>query len=110
MEIHRDRVAVVTGAAGGLGPALARRCAARGLELVLTDVDRDRLEVVRRGLGKAPPGAARPNDVSRADEVEALAALAFERFAAPVAETSENDWRRVPPARSPSRPDPGARP
>lgn len=109
MEIHRDQVAVITGAAGGLGRALARRCAARGLKLVLADVDRDGLEAVRRTLGEGAPCATRPTDISRAEEVEALAALAFERFgrvhllfnnagvglAAPVADTSENDWRWV---------------
>ena len=109
MEIHRDQVAVITGAAGGLGLALARRCAARGLKLVLADLDRDGLEVARRSLGEGVPCEARPTDVSRAEELEALAALAFGRFgrvhllfnnagvglAAPVAETSENDWRWV---------------
>jgi NAD(P)-dependent dehydrogenase (short-subunit alcohol dehydrogenase family) len=109
MEIHRDQVAVITGAAGGLGQALARRCAARGLSLVLADVDREGLEAARRALGEAVPCATRPTDVSRAEEVEALAALAYQRFgrvhllfnnagvgfAAPVAETRENDWRWV---------------
>lgn len=109
MEIHRDQVAVITGAAGGLGLALARQCAARGLQLVLADVDRDGLEAARRTLGPEVPCATRATDVSRAEELEALAALAFERFgrvhllfnnagvglAAPVAETTENDWRWV---------------
>jgi NAD(P)-dependent dehydrogenase (short-subunit alcohol dehydrogenase family) len=109
MEIHSDQVAVITGAAGGLGLALARRCAARGLSLVLADVDRDGLEAARRALGDSAPCETRPTDVSRAEEVEALAETAFRRFgrvhllfnnagvglAAPVAETSENDWRWV---------------
>ena len=109
MEIHRDQVAVITGAAGGLGLALARRCAARGLGLVLADVDREGLEAARRALGEGVPCETRPTDVSRAEELRALADLAFGRFgrvhllfnnagvglAAPVAETTENDWRWV---------------
>ncbi len=109
MQIHRDQVAVITGAAGALGLALARRCAARGLSLVLADVDRDGLEAARRTLGESTPCEVRATDVSRAEEVEALAEAAFRRFgrvhllfnnagvalAAPVAETSENDWRWV---------------
>ncbi len=102
-------MAVITGAAGGLGLALARQCAARGLSLVLADVDRDGLQAARRGLGEGVACELRPTDVSRADELAALAGLTFQRFgrvhllfnnagvglAAPVAETTENDWRWV---------------
>jgi len=42
--------AVVTGAGGGIGGALARRLAAEGLALVLSDVDADRLAAVAEAL------------------------------------------------------------
>jgi short-subunit dehydrogenase len=48
--------AVVTGAAGGLGAALAERLAARGSHLVLVDRDADRLAGIAGGLRTAHPG------------------------------------------------------
>jgi NAD(P)-dependent dehydrogenase (short-subunit alcohol dehydrogenase family) len=107
METLKGGVAVITGAAGGLGRALARQCLDRGMRLVLSDVDGAAVEEVARSL--APPGGclAVAADVSRAEDVEALARKAFERFgevrllfnnagvalARTVADTSANDWR-----------------
>ncbi|MGB7405190.1 MAG: bifunctional rhamnulose-1-phosphate aldolase/short-chain dehydrogenase [Pacificimonas sp.] len=44
------RVALVTGAAGGIGSAIARRLAAAGACMVLTDIDEDRLYELTRSL------------------------------------------------------------
>jgi len=41
---------LITGAAGGLGRALAAECASRGYDIFLTDVSLCGLEVIRRGL------------------------------------------------------------
>jgi len=43
-------VAVVTGAASGLGEALATHCAELGMSVVLADVNRDALETIRKKL------------------------------------------------------------
>ncbi len=78
-----DRVAVVTGAASGIGRALARRFAAEGMKLVLADVERPALEKVAAEL--AASGArvvAVPTDVSKPEQVEALARRALEAFGA----------------------------
>ncbi|MFW3168527.1 SDR family NAD(P)-dependent oxidoreductase [Geodermatophilus sp. CPCC 206100] len=48
--------AVVTGAAGGIGAALAHGLALRGSSLVLLDRDADGLATVARGIGAAHPG------------------------------------------------------
>ncbi len=70
----RDKVAVVTGAASGIGQATAEKLASEGMRLVLADVDRARLDDVAAQLG----ALAVPTDVSSASEVEALAVRAFE--------------------------------
>jgi len=41
---------LITGAAGGLGKALAAECASRGWDLLLTDLSEDSLALVARGL------------------------------------------------------------
>jgi len=50
----RSPVVLITGAAGGIGSAVARRFSASGWQLLLTDVDADAL----RQLGEGLPGAA----------------------------------------------------
>jgi NAD(P)-dependent dehydrogenase (short-subunit alcohol dehydrogenase family) len=46
-----DRTVVITGAAGGIGRALARRCAEVGARIALTDVRADELAAVAAELG-----------------------------------------------------------
>jgi len=60
-----DRGAVVTGAAGGIGRALAARLVAEGARVVVNDVDADRLATTAREIGAhAVPGdAASPGGV-----------------------------------------------
>ena len=81
MKELRDRVAVVTGAASGIGLALSRRFANEGMRVVLADVEVDALEAARRELvdGGAEAIAVR-TDVSQADEVAALAAATLDAF------------------------------
>lgn len=68
------RIALVTGAANGLGRAIALRLAAAGAQVVATDVDAAGIESVasaiveREGAGSA---LAQRLDVTRAEEVEA---------------------------------------
>src|SRR5579885_2688083 len=83
MEEFRDRVAVVTGAASGIGRALAERFAAAGMKVVLADVEQGALASAERALAS---GGARvlavPTDVSKASDVEALAQRTLEAFGA----------------------------
>jgi NADP-dependent 3-hydroxy acid dehydrogenase YdfG len=46
----RDRVIVVTGAASGMGRAIARAADREGARLVLSDADGDRLKAVGQSL------------------------------------------------------------
>ncbi|MFF0746068.1 SDR family NAD(P)-dependent oxidoreductase [Streptomyces sp. NPDC004111] len=83
MELRRDQVAVVTGAASGIGLAMVRRFAAEGLRVVLADVEEDALEKAAADL--RADGArvlARVVDVSERDSVVALADAVYDAFGA----------------------------
>lgn len=58
----QGRVALVTGASGGIGRAIARRLAAEGAAVVLTDIDPAGLEELSREFGEQ--GVAVPLDVT----------------------------------------------
>jgi NAD(P)-dependent dehydrogenase (short-subunit alcohol dehydrogenase family) len=77
----RDRVAVVTGAASGIGRGLAERFAAEGMKVVLADIEAPALAAAAQEL--ADKGAAvfpYQADVSQAESVEALAGRVYEEF------------------------------
>ena len=52
-------VAVITGAAGGIGFSLARQCAARGAHVLLSDIDGTKLENAGRALRDSLVGSRR---------------------------------------------------
>ena len=81
MKLAHGQVAVVTGAASGIGLALARRFAARGLDVVLSDIEVGPLEDAAESVAAAGVETiAVPVDVSRPDDVEELARRTIERF------------------------------
>jgi NAD(P)-dependent dehydrogenase (short-subunit alcohol dehydrogenase family) len=83
MKIFRDKVAVVTGAASGIGRAMVERFATEGMKVVLADVEERALADATRALvDRGATALAVRTDVSRAADVEALARTAFERFGA----------------------------
>jgi len=103
----RGRVAVITGASSGLGREFARAAAARGMRLVLADVEPVGLEQLRGELAGATDAIARGVDVADGAAVEALAVAAYEKFGAVhllfnnagvgtaglIWENSERDWQ-----------------
>jgi NAD(P)-dependent dehydrogenase (short-subunit alcohol dehydrogenase family) len=81
MELARGQVAVVTGAASGIGLALANAFAARGLVVVIADVEEERLATAADEVGRHGVDVlTRRTDVSREEEVAGLAAATLERF------------------------------
>ncbi|MFK3737737.1 SDR family NAD(P)-dependent oxidoreductase [Massilia sp. TN1-12] len=81
MNEFAGRVAVVTGAAGGLGRAIAERAAALGMKLVLADLDSDALEMASEELQAGGAEVlALVCDVRKCTHVEELADAAMIRF------------------------------
>ncbi|MFF4491861.1 SDR family NAD(P)-dependent oxidoreductase [Streptomyces sp. NPDC001544] len=83
MELREGQVAVVTGAASGIGLAMARRFAAEGLKVVLADVEEAALAKAADDL--RADGAdvhARVVDVGVREQVLDLAASAYETYGA----------------------------
>lgn len=83
MNTFQGKVAVVTGAASGIGRALAERCAKEGMKVVLADIEEQALLQTSRDLAaQGTETLAVQTDVSQAVEVERLAKTAFETYSA----------------------------
>ena len=83
MQAFRDRVAVITGAASGIGRGLARRCAHEGMKVVLADIEPAALaeaEAELRALNA--PVVSIVTDVAKVREMEILAQRTLEAFGA----------------------------
>ena len=101
-----EKVALVTGAARGIGLATAHRFLREGWQVVMIDRDGEELTKVVQGLNAALPIIA---DVSQPDQVEDFIAETVKRFGrldalvnnagvadfGPIAETSFERWRTI---------------
>jgi NAD(P)-dependent dehydrogenase (short-subunit alcohol dehydrogenase family) len=76
------KTAVITGAGSGFGLETARLAAARGMNLVLVDVQADALEKAAAEFTHVEV-LSRVVDVAKADQMQALADAVQERFGAP---------------------------
>ncbi len=111
MRELKGKVAVVTGAASGIGLGIARALGAAGMDLVLADIQAAPLEDARRQVEELGARAAtRRADVSDFEQVAALARAAQETFGGlhvacnnagiamhgtPLEDISAEEWRRV---------------
>jgi len=106
LDLH-GKVAVVTGAASGLGQAVARGLVREGARVVLGDTDKGGLERTAAELGDA--ARWHRTDVARRDDIAALFRVCDEAFgpveilvtcagiisSAPLAAMTEEEWDRV---------------
>jgi meso-butanediol dehydrogenase/(S,S)-butanediol dehydrogenase/diacetyl reductase len=77
MQRFDGKVALVTAGAQGIGEAVARRIAAEGGSVVITDLQEDRIKALASELGNA---LAVRLDVTVREEVDAAVAATIERF------------------------------
>jgi NAD(P)-dependent dehydrogenase (short-subunit alcohol dehydrogenase family) len=83
MELQSGQVAVVTGAASGIGLALAESFARHGLSVVLADVQADALALAQSRVEEFGGNVLSVRtDVSKQTDVQALADAAIDRFGA----------------------------
>src|SRR4051794_41154567 len=76
-QTTRPRIAVITGGAGGLGYAIARRLAANGDIVVLWDIDQNAVEKAAETL----PGAhASVVDVTRQESIDGAVRQVVQEF------------------------------
>jgi len=80
MQELKGKTAVVTGAASGIGKALAAKSSAQGMNVVMADVEEVALAKARADLGCGPNLLTVVADVSRADVVDELARKTLEAF------------------------------
>ncbi|RRO16925.1 3-oxoacyl-ACP reductase FabG [Saccharopolyspora rhizosphaerae] len=78
MALLEDRTALITGAAQGIGLAIAERFAAEGARVVIADLDGTAAEAAAEGLSAEALGVA--CDVVSADDVERAIATSCEAF------------------------------
>jgi NAD(P)-dependent dehydrogenase (short-subunit alcohol dehydrogenase family) len=110
MRELRDKVAVVTGGASGIGRAMVDRFAAAGMKVVVADVEPKALAAAERELAAAGHAVlAVATDVSKPADVDALADRTLARFGkvhvvcnnagvsvgGPMWEHTLDDWRWV---------------
>ena len=81
MKEFKNKVAVITGAASGIGNALALKCCQEGMMVVLADIDSKNLARAEKKLLKyGEKVLSVVTDVSKTDEVNHLAKKTLDRF------------------------------
>ena len=107
----RDRAALITGGAGGIGLAVARRFAAAGARVALADIRLEAAQQAARELsGQGHRAIGLGGDVSHSGDADGLVSATVEQFGridilvnnagvmgrvAPLWELEDEDWNRV---------------
>ncbi len=106
----KDRVAIVTGAARGIGKAIASALLREGAKVILVDVDGERLEASKNEMkGKGGSALAIPLDITQNSEVKEMVDQIHKTFGridilvnnagiirrGTIETVTEEDWDRV---------------
>jgi NAD(P)-dependent dehydrogenase (short-subunit alcohol dehydrogenase family) len=79
----KDKVAVITGSASGMGRAVAERLAKEGMKVVLADIEQKALDKAESEMKAAGAKVlAVRTDVSKPEDIEALAKKTLDKFGA----------------------------
>jgi NAD(P)-dependent dehydrogenase (short-subunit alcohol dehydrogenase family) len=99
MDQFRDRVAVVTGAASGIGRGIAERCAQEGMKVVLAGINEENLIPVENALkANGAEVLSVQTDVSKLSDIEALAQKTLQVFGAVHLLVNNAGWLRADPS------------
>jgi len=81
MKEFKDKVAVITGAASGIGRGIARRAVKEGMKVVLADIEKDALHQTEEELkASGAETISLVTDVSKLEHIEKLAQKTIETF------------------------------
>lgn len=81
MKEFKNKVAVVTGGASGIGLGLAEQCVREGMKVVLADIEEPALKDAEKTLKNSGVDVlAVPTDVSKYSDIENLAQRTIEAF------------------------------
>ena len=81
MKEFKDKVAVITGAASGIGQGIAYRCGKEGMKVVISDINEKSLRRTEKTLKReGTPVLSVLTDVSKASDIEELAEKTLETF------------------------------
>jgi short-subunit dehydrogenase len=83
MKEFKDKIAVITGAASGIGFGIAKRCAQEGMKTVLADINQEDLARAEKALSSTGAEILSVHtDVSKIENIEALAKMTLDTFGA----------------------------
>src|SRR5512139_2110944 len=106
----KDRVAIVTGGARGIGKAIALSCLREGAKVAIIDSDKERLEMLKKEMGKEKREVTViPCDITKSGEVKEMMDQVCKRFVridilvnnagiirrGTIETVTEEDWDRV---------------